>query len=175
MWCWTAASSANLQFPSWYIHLLTALARWSLLGKKVGSDDRAADRNVHVLLSEIILLFQLGSHIKSFNKHPSSPGCNENYMGHLTLCLVVAHSVNETIDFFLYTIWLHICVTPWVGNGPISKWWQNEIQSQVYSSSLEKQIYCLQWKAVSNYPAILILACIAPLSWRKWAVVIKGS
>lgn len=27
MWGWTAASSANLQIPSWYIQLLTALKR----------------------------------------------------------------------------------------------------------------------------------------------------
>lgn len=62
---------------------------------------RAAERNVQVLFSEIILLFQLASHFKSFNKCPSSPGCNADCMGYFALCLVVAHSVNKTIDFFL--------------------------------------------------------------------------
>lgn len=62
---------------------------------------RAAERNVQVLFSEIILLFQLASHFKSFNKRPSSPGCNADCMGYFALCLVVAHSVNKTIDFFL--------------------------------------------------------------------------
>lgn len=148
--------------------------------KCIQMTDRAAERNVKVLLSEIILLFQLASHIKSFNRRPSLPGCNADCRRHFAPCLVVAHSINETIDFFLTGlkcshVWLHVYVTLWVGNGPIFEWMGNKIQLQTYSSSLEEQIYCLQWKAVSNYLAILILAYIAPISWRKWAVVIKGS
>lgn len=69
--------------------------------KWVQMTGRDIERNVQVLFSEIILLFQLPSHFKSFNKHPSSLRCNADCMGHLSLCLVVTHSLNETIDFFL--------------------------------------------------------------------------
>lgn len=185
---WAGPCGARLQpqvpVSSFHFGLSSCRLHWKgdpfWASKCIQMTGRTAERNVKVLLSEIILLFQLASHIKSFNRRPSLPGCNAGCRGHLAPCLVVAHSINESIDFFLMGlkcshVWLHICVTPWVGNGPISEWMGNKIQLQAYSSSLEEQIYGLQWKAVSNYLAILILAYIAPISWRKLAVVIKGS
>lgn len=61
---------------------------------------RDTKRNVQVHFSEIILT-SITLSFKSFNKHLSSQRCNADCMGHLSLYLVVTHSLNETIDFFL--------------------------------------------------------------------------
>lgn len=170
MWCWTAVSISFHPGTSSCWQLWKGDTLWAR--KWVQMTGRAAERNGQVHFSEIIL-FQLASHFKFFNKCPLH-GAPPSLLGSCTFCKWGYWFLSYTASKYSH-VWLHICVTPWVSNGLISKWRGNKIQSQVYSSSLEKQIYCLQWKAVSNYPAILILAYIAPLSGRKWAVVIKGS
>lgn len=105
---WAGPCGAGLQpqvaVSSFHFGISSCWQHWKgdpfWASKCIQMTGRAAERNVQVLFSEIILLFQLASHVQSFNRHPSSPGCREGCRGHLAPCLVVAHSINETIDFF---------------------------------------------------------------------------